>query len=109
MMIFTSARRPPPAAPWTARPTMSISMLTAVPHSALPRKHIATAIRRRIFRPQISLSFPQFGVAADAARRYAEPTQTYPSPEWKSLLIVGRAVVIMVVSSAARKTDIWLG
>lgn len=56
-------------------------------------------------RPQISLSLPQSGTEAAHASRYAEPIHVYCEAEadrWPA--IVGKAVVIMVMSRAARKS-----
>jgi hypothetical protein len=81
MQILTKVNSPPPANPCTARPAISISILTAAPLRALPRKKIAVATRRSGFRPQISLSFPHTGVPAASASIYVDPTQVYAADE----------------------------
>lgn len=48
--------------------------------------------------------FPHEGTDAAHANRYAEPIHVYPALEPKFCAIVGRAVVTMVMSNAARKT-----
>lgn len=81
---------------------MPILTLTAA--IKLPMKNIAAAINKIGLRPQMSENLPQIGVLAALARRYADPIQVYPALEWKCSEIVGRAVVIMETSRAARKT-----
>jgi hypothetical protein len=75
MQVFTKVNRPPAPMPWTARPAinMSMSMLTA--HIRLPMKKTKLAMSSTGFRPKMSLTLPHTGVAAAAARRYAEPIQ----------------------------------
>ena len=68
-------------------------------------KNIAVAMRSSGLRPQISLSFPHIGVPAASASIYADPTQVYAAEESKYSDIVGRAVLIMVMSKAARKVE----
>jgi hypothetical protein len=68
-------------------------------------KNIAAAISKTGLRPQISENFPQDGVLAALASKYADPIHVYPAFEWKYSLIVGKAVVMIVVSRAARNTD----
>ncbi|KAI6875606.1 hypothetical protein KC323_g248 [Hortaea werneckii] len=58
------------------------------------------------FRPKISEILPQLGIEAELARRKAEPIQVYPAVELKCSLMVGKAVVMIVTSNAARKTAI---
>lgn len=103
MTIFDRVRSPPPPRPWTARPAISISIEIEVALKVLPTKKMLMAMRSTGLRPHMSLTLPQIGVEAPSASIYAAPTQTYASVEWKWLEIVGKAVVTMVISSAARK------
>lgn len=68
-------------------------------------KNTPAAINKIGFRPHISENFPQEGVLAALASKYAEPIQVYPAFEWKCSEMVGRAVVIIETSRAARKTE----
>lgn len=103
--IFVRANSPPAPAPWTARPAISIAALIAAPHNTLPTKKTATEASKAIFRPHISLSFPQVAVTAEADIVKAAPTQIYADVDRKCSDIVGSAVVMIVMSRAARKTD----
>jgi hypothetical protein len=76
--MLTKARSPPPPIPWMARPTISMVILTAAPHSALPRKNVAVAISKITFRPQISLNLPQLGATTAAESKNAEPIHVKP-------------------------------
>ena len=69
-------------------------------------KKMALQIKRHGFRPKISETLPQMGVAAEFAIRYALPTHVYPDAELNFSAIVGRAVVTIVISMATRRTDI---
>jgi len=80
-------------------------MLTLTAASKLPIKNTAAALSNTGLRPQMSENFPHDGVLAALASKYADPIHVYPAFEWKYSLIVGKAVVIIVVSRAARKTD----
>lgn len=75
MVMLTSWIRPPPAAPCSARPTMSIVMLTDRAHMMELPQNSATAARRMGLRPQISDSLAHIGAAAALASRYAPPIQ----------------------------------
>ena len=88
-----------------ARAVISIPILTLTAASRLPTKKTPEATRRMGLRPQISENFPHDGTDAAFASKYADPIQVYPAFEWKYSLIVGSAVVMIVVSRAARKTD----
>jgi hypothetical protein len=105
IQILTKIIRPPPPMPCIALAKINIPILTLTAASKLPRKNIAAAINNTGLRPQISENFPHEGVLAALASRYADPIQVYPAFEWKYSLMVGRAVVMIVVSRAARKTD----
>jgi hypothetical protein len=105
MQMLTKVNSPPPAKPCIALPAINMSMLTAAPQRVLPRKNITAAMSRSGLRPQMSLSYPHVGVPAASASMYANPTQVYAADESKYSDIVGRAVLIMVMSSAARKTE----
>lgn len=96
---------PPAPTPWTERPDINISMLTAAPHIALPIKNTAIAPRTIGLRPQISLNFPHIGPTAAWASIYAEPTHVYPAEELNVLDMVGSGVVTIVASRAARNMD----
>ena len=96
---------PPPPTPCIALAAINIPILTAAPHSALPTKNIIAAPSRIGFRPQISLNFPQLGVATATANKYDDPIHVYPELELKCCAIVGRAVVMMLMSNVAKNTD----
>ena len=68
-----------------------------------PKKNAFDA-RSIIFLPQISLNFVQIGPAAAFAIRYAPPIHVYPEADFKSDVIVGTAVAMMVWSRAATKS-----
>jgi hypothetical protein len=103
--ILTKIIKPPPPIPCTALAAINIAILTLTAASKLPMKNIAAAISKTGLRPQISENFPQDGVLAALASKYADPIHVYPAFEWKYSLIVGKAVVMIVVSRAARNTD----
>lgn len=69
----------------------------------LPAAKVAIAHRSIGLRPKMSDSLPQIGVDAALASKYDDPIQVYPAEEWNAEVIVGRAVVAMVKSKAARK------
>jgi hypothetical protein len=78
--------------------------LALTAQTRLPPKNIPLEIRMIGFRPNTSLNFPQNGILAALARRYAEPVHAYSeSGMWKSRDIDGRAVGMRTVSSATRK------
>lgn len=105
MQMFTRIINPPPPIPWIALAVINIPMLTLTAASRLPTKNTPDAASKTGLRPQISENLPHDGTEAAFASKYADPIQVYPAFEWKYSLIVGRAVVIIVVSRAARKTD----
>lgn len=109
MMMLTIDNNPPAPAPCTALPAISITSEVAAPQRALPRKKTAAADWSTTLRPQISLNFPQFGVEAAAASMNAEPTHMYPDVEEKWSAMVGNAVVMIVTSRAAMKTESYSG
>lgn len=67
--IMTSWNRLPPAVPWSALPTISIVMLTALAQRIEEMKKSATAARRIIFLPHMSENLAQIGPEAALARR----------------------------------------
>lgn len=75
MQIFVRMIIPPAAVPWIARPVINTVILGETAHITDPTENVTTIVRRIIFRPQISESFAQTGVAAALVRRYADPTQ----------------------------------
>lgn len=105
MQMFTRMMSPPPPTPWMARAAINMPMLTLVAASRLPTKNTLEATSRMGLRPQMSEILPQDGTLAALASRYADPIHVYPAFEWKYALMVGSAVVTMVVSRAARKTE----
>jgi hypothetical protein len=105
MIILSNTSRPPEARPWIALPAINMPIFLARPHMRLPMKKMPTAPIKAGFRPKMSLSLPQDAVEAACPRRKAEPIQVKPADEWKASAIVGKAVVTMVTSRAARKTD----
>ena len=64
---------PPAAEPWIERPVIKDPMVVDVAHVADPTAKVTTAPSKMIFRPQISESFAQTGVAAALDKRYADP------------------------------------
>jgi hypothetical protein len=69
--------------------------------------NVVLARRRRGFRPKISEDVLHSGMLAASASRKAEPIQAKPADEASmSDAIVGRAVVRITVSMAARKTAV---
>ena len=105
IQILTRVIRPPPPIPCIALAAINIAMLTLTAASKLPIKNTAAALSNTGLRPQMSENFPHDGVLAALASKYADPIHVYPAFEWKYSLIVGKAVVIIVVSRSARKTD----
>lgn len=68
---------------------------------------IALARRSSGFRPKMSDDRPQNGMLVALARRKDDPTQAKPDGEaCRSAAMVGRAVVRITVSRAARKTAV---
>jgi len=101
---YTKTFTPPPPSPWTVRPATNMVALTLTAQTRLPIRNIPLEIRIIGFRPNTSLNFPQNGILAAFARRYAEPVHAYSeSGIWKSRDIEGRAVGIRTVSSATKK------
>lgn len=105
MQILTRIIRPPPPIPCMALAAINIPILTLTAANRLPIKKTADVTSRIGLRPQMSENLPHDGTEAALASRYADPIQVYPAFEWKYSLIVGNAVVIIVVSRAARNTD----
>ena len=83
-----------------------MAMLTETAHIKLPMKKMPTAPNKIGFLPHMSLSLLHHEVDAACLSRKAEPIQVYPAVEWKYSAIVGRAVVTIVTSRAARKTEV---
>ncbi len=76
-------------------------MFCATPDSAEPARNTRIAARSSPLRPNRSLTLPQIGVNAAAARTYTVTTQvSWLSPP-SSPAIVGSAVAMIVWSSAA--------
>ena len=73
------------------RPAMSMPILLAAPHSALPTAKSARPMSKIGRRPNKLAKCPESGRNATPARVYAEPIHTNCWP-WKWLMIVGRAV-----------------
>lgn len=97
IQIFTKMIRPPPPIPWITLPAINMLMLMLTAAISDPTKNTILATRTTGFRPKISLIFPHDGVAAAAARRYADPIHVKSaSLAWRTAEIVGRAVVTMV-------------
>ncbi len=96
MVMTTSCMRPPPAVPWSARPTTSIFISAARAQMMELLKNMETAVSSIGFRPQISESLAHIGPAAAFARRYAPPIQPYPEADLNSFVIVGTAVATIV-------------
>lgn len=55
------------------RPVISTPILLDAAHTAEPTAKVTTATSKMIFRPQISESLAQTGVAAAVDNRYADP------------------------------------
>ena len=107
MVMLTSWVRPPPAAPWKARPMMRASMDDAVAQMMeLPQNH-ATKSSRIGLRPQISEILDQIGAPAAFASRYAPPIQTKPDVPCSWSEIVGIIVATMDSSNAAMNIESW--
>ena len=81
---------------------MSIGMELDHPHKALPMRKTAAEQRIIVLRPKMSEILPHMGTTEALAKRYAAPTQMYPDVEFSSEEMVGIAVVMMVMSRAAR-------
>ena len=73
MQIFVRMIIPPAAEPWIERPVIKDPMVVDVAQVADPAAKVTTAPSKMIFRPQISESFAQTGVAAAPDKRYADP------------------------------------
>lgn len=73
MQILANMIKPPPPIPCMTRPPNNIWILILNADMRDPTKNKALAVNMMGLRPQISLSFPHVGVAAAAARRYADP------------------------------------
>ena len=73
IQILAKMIRPPPPVPCMTRPASSIWTLILRAAIREPTKNIALATNIIGLRPQISLIFPHVGVAAAAAKRYADP------------------------------------
>ena len=102
--MLTSTISPPAPSPCKVRPAISIGKLTASAATRLPTMKIELAMINIGFLPKMSLIFPQKGTAAALPRRYADPIQEKSEPEAsKCSAMVGNAVVMIVVSRAARK------
>lgn len=69
MQMLTKIKMPPPPIPCTARPTMSMPMLTLTPASSEPTQKTPTAVSNTGLRPQMSDILPQLGAAAAFASR----------------------------------------
>ena len=67
MAAMARVMRPPAAAPWMARTTISVVIDCAAPHSAEAARKAASAISSRRLRPWRSPSLPHTGVVAAAA------------------------------------------
>jgi hypothetical protein len=67
--ILASRISPSAAAPWTARPAMSIPILTDVAQILELKKNRAIAANTIGFRPQMSDNLAQIGSVATLARR----------------------------------------
>ena len=104
MEILTKRISPPLPTPCIALAVINIPIVIAEPANALPTKKIAAATSKIGLRPQISEIFPHEGTDAALPSRSAEPIHVYPALEPKCCAIVGRAVVTIVMSSAARNT-----
>lgn len=105
MQTCTKRIRPPPAAPWKARPMINASIVFAVAHTADDAKKTASASNMISLRPKMSESFAQIGPEAALPRRKAPPIHVYPAAEWRSWDIVGAAVATIVASKAATKRE----
>ena len=73
IQILAKMIRPPPPIPWTTLPPISICMLMDSAAMRDPKKKMRLASRMIGLRPHMSLNFPQVGVDAAAASRYADP------------------------------------
>lgn len=96
MQMLTSTMSPPPPSPCTARPTISIPVLTATAASSEPTQKTTLASSKIGLRPQMSEILPHSGVEAELASRYALPIQVKAAVDWKCSAMVGAAVVMIV-------------
>ena len=74
MAMLARMIRPPPPVPCITRPASNILMFMLNAAMRDPTKNSALAVSKMGLRPHISLNFPHVGVAAAAAKRYADPT-----------------------------------
>ena len=84
MQTCTNKMRPPPAAPWNARPMISDSIVFAVAHTTEIAKKMASANRMISLRPKISESLAQIGPDAALPSKKAPPIHVYPAAEFRS-------------------------
>ena len=91
---------PPEPRPWITRPKMRISPCWAHPQIADPMPKTKTATIMGYFRPHKSATCPYNGSNIVLARRNAVATQLNFVPRFKSLEIVGRAVLVIDPSRA---------
>jgi hypothetical protein len=79
--MLASKINPPAAAPWIARPAISMPILVEVAQTIELKKNSAIDANTIGFRPQMSDSLAHIGPDAAFEMRYAPPIQVYPEAD----------------------------
>lgn len=81
-----------------ALPMMKATEFGADPHTAEPTSKRRVLLRKVVLTSKTEYIFPNKSCDEHVVRRYAEPYQPMSVTEWKSFVICGMAVVIIIRS-----------